>query len=298
MVLGRSFLVGAACLMAHLAMGQDLDLSPAAPIHAGLKGCQGEACIAAHDSLTAALESLLLAPGAMALPLGRSTFLAAVESEDRRLKVLTWNWAHPDRTSGYGGLIAYQDDKGQVSTTPLLDRSSADVPDPQRPLKAEDWCGALYYDMVPNPVDKETWLLLGWDDADAQVTRKVIEPLQIRSKGVRFGAPMLSTGLGMQRRWVLEYADPVQVSLRFQGAERGAQAHPKRIIFDHLAPSEPHLTGISAYYGPDMTFDAFVPGKKPGQPWVLEQNVPVVHDLDGHVPFVDPRPRNRRNNRR
>ena len=298
MTRGRAFLLGAACLMAAMAKGQTLDLSHVAPVHAGLKGCQGEACLIIHDSLTAALESALLAPGAMDLPMVENAFLAAVESENLRLKVLTWNWAHPDRTSGYGGLIAFRDDKGNVTVIRMLDRSSADAPHPQRSLKAEEWHGALYYDMVPSPVDKATWLLLGWDDADAQVTRKVIEPLQIRSNGIRFGAPVLSTELGMQRRWVLEYADPVQVSLRYQDAEKGAHAHPERIIFDHLAPNEPHLSGISAYYGPDMTFDAFVPGKKPGQPWLMEQNVKVAQDVDGNVPFIDPRPRNRRNNRR
>ena len=48
--------------------------------------------------------------------------------------------------------------------------------------------------MVPDAVDPDVWLLLGWDDADAQVTRKIIEPLQMRAKGPRFGAGGLQLG--------------------------------------------------------------------------------------------------------
>ena len=127
----------------------------------------------------------------------------------------------------------------------------------------------------------------GWDDADAQVNRKVIEPLHIRSKGPRFGAG------SFRRRWAcagvtcLEYADAVQASLRFQPAVRGKEGHPPRVLFDHLAPREPHLTGITAYYGPDMTFDAFVPGKK-GAPWILQENTEAIQPLARRPPLQRP----------
>ena len=132
--------------------------------------------------------------------------------------------------------------------------------------------------MVPDAVEANVWLLLGWDDADAQETRKIIAPLHMRAKGLRFGAGILQSPQGLRRRHVLEYADAVQASLRYQPAVRGKQAHPERILFDHLAPREPHLTGISAYYGPDMTFDAYAPGKK-GAPWVLQEKVDAIQPL-------------------
>jgi len=96
---------------------------------------------------------------------------------------------------------------------------------------------------------------------------------------------------------VLEYADAVQVSLRYQAEAKGRDGHEQRLVFDHLAPREPHLTGISAYYGPDMTFDAYVPQKK-GAPWVLQENVPAIQTLSKDRPFVDPRSRNAPRNRR
>lgn len=268
------------------------------PLHAALSTCMGDDCIGLSDSLATALEQGLSEPNAFADWPSETDFMAAIASADGQLRAFTWNWPHPDRTSGYGGLIADLDDDGALRFTRLLDLSSADRPSDQQSLQPDAWSGALYFSMVPDPVDKNTYLLLGWDDADAQVTRKVIEPLQLRPRGVRFGAPVLQGQRGMQRRHILEYADAVQASLRHQPATKGRNAQPESIVFDHLAPREPHLTGITAYYGPDMSFDAFVPGKKGRAPWVLQENFEVTQALSTDRPFNDPRPRNRRRNRR
>ncbi len=278
--------------------GQALNLSTLSPLHGALKSCQGEECRSISDSLGRALEVLMTE-----MPEGdeliKPDFLAAVGSSDGRLMVFTWNWPLADRTSSYAGLVAYRPSDGVPwAFTALYDESSADGPDEQQSLRAGDWHGALYYAMVPDAVDKNTWLLLGWDDADAQVTRKVIESIEWRPRGIRFGAPVLRTPKGMKKRHVLEFADAVQVSLRFQAAKRGKAGHSERIVFDHLAPREPHLTGITAYYGPDMTFDAFVPGKRNGDAWMLIDKADVSQDLPEDRPFRDPRPRNGGRNRR
>lgn len=280
------------------ASGQALDLSPLKPLHGALKSCEGPACRTISDSLSQALEALLNDMPDDA-DLMRPDFLAAISSADDRLIVLTWNWARADRTSSYAGLVAFRPSVGEPwAFSRLYDESSSDAAQTGRSVSAEDWNGALYYSMVPDAVDKNTWLLLGWDDANAQVTRKVIEPLEWRPRGIRFGAPVLQTPQGMIKRYVLEYADAVQVSLRHQPATRGKDGHAERVIFDHLSPTEPHLTGITAYYGPDMTFDAFVPGKKKGAPWMLVEKVNAAEDLPEDRPFHDPRPRNGGRNRR
>ena len=275
---------------------QGIDLAPLQALHSGLKNCEGDACKSISDSLSRALMDLLDAADPNA-EITEPGFMAAVGSSDGQLKVFTWNWAQPNRTSSYGGLVAFRRLGSDIMAyTNLYDASSADAPNARGAVQAQDWHGALYYDMVPDPVDKDTWMLLGWDDGDALVTRKVIEPIQVRGRGVRFGAPTLIGTMGMARRWVLEYADAVQVSLRYQQEKKGKDGHPQRIVFDHLAPSEPHLTGIAAYYGPDMTFDAFVPGKKANSPWELVPNSTSIQALPADRPFVDPRPRNRRRN--
>jgi hypothetical protein len=293
----------AGLLATFLAVGvqlfaQDDPFADIRPLHASLATCAGEDCLTISTTLAEALEEGLSAGGAFEAWPASTDFMASVQSSDGRVRVYTWNWPHPDRTSGYGGLVIDQNDEGELRFTRLLDPSSADRPSDQQNYSPDQWRGALYYAMVPDAVDKNTYLLLGWDDADAQVTRKIIEPLQLRSRGLRFGAPVLKTPLGMARRHVLEYADAAQASLRHQPATKGRNGQAESILFDHLAPREPHLTGITAYYGPDMTFDAFVPGKKGKAPWVLMPNVDAIQALPQDRPFKDPRPRNRRRNRR
>ena len=267
-------------------------------LHGGLAGCRGEECKTISDSLTRALEVHLEDARNRPVDGGISEFMATVQSADGRLRVMTWNWPHEDRTSSYAGLVAFRKGPDEdIGFTRLHDPSSADRPDDNHILKPEEWAGALYYAMVPDAVDKDIWLLLGWDDADAQVTRKIIEPIQMRTKGPRFGAGVLQSATGMQRRHVLEYADDVQASLRHQPGVKGKQGHAERVVFDHLAPREPHLTGITAYYGPDMTFDAYEPGKK-GVPWVLREKVDAIQAQPDDRPFNDPRSRNSPRNRR
>ena len=278
--------------------GQGDPFSDIRPLHAGLASCAGEDCEAVSAALAQAIEGALRDTDAFDTWPSSTDFMASLQSADGRVRVFTWNWPHPDRTSGYGGLVVDRDDRGALRFTRLLDANSADRPSDQQSYTSETWCGALYYAMVPDAVDRNTYLLLGWDDADAQVTRKTVEPLELRGRGIRFGAPVLKTPLGMARRHVLEYADAVQASLRHQPATNGRNGRPQSVVFDHLAPREPHLTGITAYYGPDMTFDAFVPGKKGGAPWVLLENVEAIQPLQEDRPFLDPRPRNRRRNQR
>ena len=278
---------------------QSDSFAPIRSIHAALATCQGDDCKRLSDTLTSTLEEMLSIPGAMEGWPDQLDFMAGVASADKALRVFTWNWTHDNRTSSYGGLVASRlRENADLVFTALYDERSDDRPEENQTYRLDEWHGALYYRMVPDPVETNTYLLLGWDDADAQVTRKLIEPIQVRSRGLRFGAPVLQSPTGLRRRHILEYADAVQVSLRHQPKTKGRTGQPERIVFDHLAPQEPHLTGISAYYGPDMTFEAYVPGKREGSPWVLEQNVAAIQPLQQDRPFNDPRQRKRRRNRR
>ena len=161
---------------AHFAAGQADPFSSIRPLHAALATCDGDDCAALSDSIAEALEAGLSEGDAFADGPVQTDFMAAVASDDGRLRVFTWNWPHPDRTSGYGGLVVDGEDPDDLRFTRLLDPSSADRPSDHQSLQPEAWAGALYFSMVPAPVDKDTYLLLGWDDADAQVTRRSLSP--------------------------------------------------------------------------------------------------------------------------
>ena len=62
--------------------------------------------------------------------------------------------------------------------------------------------------------------------------------------------------------WIYTYSD-TRVSLHYD-------EKLKKIIFDHLVPIETIYKDVRSLYGPDFTYDAFVPEK--GN-WILEENI-------------------------
>ena len=182
---------------------------------------------------------------------------------------------------------------GDFSTfkwTELTHNRKEDPTNVERSYRADDWPGAIYYKLILTHVKKSpVYTLLGWEGADGQVTRKIIETMIITNDRVRLGVPYLKTDEGLKKRHVLEYGDALQATLNYE-------ADQKRIVLDRLAPSDPSLIGATAFYGPTMEYDAFVwdNGK-----WVLTKNVSVSNNKSNKRTKIynDPRPnRSKRSN--
>lgn len=202
--------------------------------------------------------------------------------DEREIRVLSWNVELADRTHRYGGFIITTEGWTELSQDERLDLD--DGRDTQRRYKPEDWPGAIYYEVVVRTYKRNTtYLLLGWQGADATTTRKVIESLDINRGRVRFGAPVLEVDGRRTKRHHLIYGDAVSAALRHE-------PNANRIVMDHLSPPSPDLEGLYAYYGPDFSYDAFVWRK---DVWVLEPDVKVA-DPNLNKPWIDPKPRKRR----
>jgi hypothetical protein len=177
--------------------------------------------LAVGEQLRACVEEI----GAFSPVLGELGFMGAVTSDDRKLRVWTWNAPQDDRTCLYAGLLAHQD----LEPAGLLDlavASSSRAPEPQATYGAENWPGALYYDI---------------------------------------------------------FSDQVQVTLRHEPRKK---RQPERIVFDHLAPRADHLEGVTAFYGPDLSFDAWV---RDGKGWTFKRDVTVTQIIPDGRRFIDPR---------
>jgi hypothetical protein len=238
---------------------------------------------AISEQLHACIDSL----GAFSDEFAALDFMGVITSQDQRLRIWTWNAPMDDRTCLYAGLIAHRPEKssrkqgagGPVDLYDLAAADSREAPALQLSYNQENWPGALYYAMAPDPTRNGIYTLLGWDAGDGRVTRKSVEPLQIKDGQLRFGAAIFESS---GQRYILEYRDQVQVTLRHEPREK---RRPERIVFDHLAPAAPHLQGVTAFYGPDLTFDALV---LDGKIWRLETDVSAIQHLNGQ-PFIDPR---------
>ena len=210
--------------------------------------------------------------------------------KNERLAVITWNAEKKNRTQLYGGVVIFFDRSGNQIVKELenvsskVDKSSIDS---KKRFKPEKWPGAVYYELILQHQGKTPiYTLLGWDGADGIRTRKIVETLTVQGEKLRFGTPVIDAGKGSQKRLILEFADNVTAMLRWRD-------DLNMIVMDHLSAPDASLRGRTAFYGPDMTYDALIWQKNH---WVLKEDVDV-RDPDMKGPWNNPkRPRRRPRN--
>ena len=221
---------------------------------------------AARDSMSAALGSALRevlgAPDGLTVALD-SLPLSRVEAPDGSFRLITWNVPRNDGSHQYEGLLLVRNGK-RHQLLALRDRTM-EITTPEVPeLGADKWYGALYYDVIPVRKGGKTWYtLLGWKGYSKVETRKVIEVLYFRGGQPRFGAPLFGEGKLKRTRQVFGYSFQASMLLRHDPEQ-------ERIVLDHLSSARADLEGQWAFYGPDLSYDAYVWDK---DHWRFERDV-------------------------
>jgi hypothetical protein len=165
----------------------------------------------------------------------------------------------------YYGFVQWRNKKGEPVqliklTEAMPDRQLAE----KLMLHHQQWPGALYYKMISTSVKGRTfYTLLGWRGIDNESTMKVIDVIAIENGKISFGAPLFQTDFGLRQRILFEYNAGAVMSMSYDEKK-------KRIVFDHLSPPSPQLSGNFKTYGPDFTYDAYQ--WKQGK-WMLIKNV-------------------------
>lgn len=239
---------------------------------------------AASDSLRVLFIEALNSEGCFEYPFDLLDHMGVLLSPDERFRMFNWNVPKEDRSFDYHCFILTKDEKAGIYDWYEFREAKREINKVENKyLDTDNWLGALYYEIIMTGTSKKpSYTLLGWDGKDKLTTRKVVDVLTLEKNGPRFGAPIFKTEMGTNKRHLLEYADDAKVSLKW---------HPKqkRIVFDHLAPLDPVMYGVKAYYMPDGTFDALnlVRGK-----WVFEENIDARLGRDQNKKkWVDPSPK-------
>ncbi len=220
-----------------------------------------------NSKITNLFTEELKNPGSFSALYSSLNFVGKVFSDDGKVKIYTWNYPLAGKTYHYGGFIQYKTKNKTIKTIPLAIKDEAYLPSGNKQIAPDDWYGALYYRVIPVKYRKENYyILLGWAGNNAASDYKLIEILSFDEKGnAVFGKLVLKQKNKTRQRFVLEYSAEAKVSLTYD-------EKLKKIIFDHLVPSEQIYTGVYSYYGPDFTYDAFC--LKKGK-WEFEENVDV-----------------------
>lgn len=199
------------------------------------------------------LDTLLSDPTAFYYPFDSLLNIGKVYSNDKKIRILTWNFQYKDKSYEYFGYILYYNEsKKEYRHYRLTDKSESLAKADEKTLEKDEWYGNLIYKAISYE-DRNTtkYILLGWDGYDELITRKVIDVLFFdKNEEPVFGDDIFRYEGKKLSRVFFDFSSRGSMMLRYD-------EELKYIVFDHLAPTRANLTGQKQFYGPDGTQDAF-----------------------------------------
>jgi len=240
----------------------------------------------ANDRFCSLLKKALLIPGSFDYPFDSLKTLSRLTSPDKKFRILNWDIPKRDGSFTYYGFIqSYTNKKKSYAIYELKDKG-AEIANPQATTCTSDnWFGMLYYKIIPDENEKDTYILLAWQGYSDLVTRKIIDVVSLSSEGVpSFGKAIFKKPppgtKGIPKRILFQYASHLYMSLEYDDAK-------KRILFDRLSPPDPGLTGQYQYYGPSFQIDALHYNEKEKE-WEYQENVDARNPADGNDKYYHP----------
>lgn len=220
--------------------------------------------LASNDSIITLLEQTLNLPGAFEYPFESLKFLGKIVSDDKKVRIFTWNLPLSGGMNRYYGFILHKPDNKTTNLFRLTDNSSGITNPEFSETGHENWYGCLVYDIIDTRNSGETWYtLLGYDPDNLFTTKKLVDILWFNEGKPVFGKPVFKTTRQLQHRMLFEYSARVQMTLTWD-------SRLNMIVFDHLAPSSPAYQGNFRYYGPDLSFDGL---KFEKGLWEIRENI-------------------------
>jgi len=219
------------------------------------------------------LEEILQLDGVFDYPFSKLKTLGTIKSDDNLLRFFNWNIEMDDHSQKYFCYILRKDKrKKKIFLSELVDNSLMLPSRPDGVLDSKNWYGALYYKIIPITKGNRTmYTLLGMDANNSMSNIKVIDVLYFTGNSPRLGSSVFKTNDGTKKRIFFEYSKKAYMSLKYE-------KEYKRIIYDHLSPETPSMTGFYSYYVPDFSYDAFIYYKNK---WVLQEAVVGVNKKGG-----------------
>lgn len=201
------------------------------------------------DSVRKEMTEALSMQGSMDFPWSQLDRIGIITSDDRRMRVFTWHVFDDVDHYRYFGFIQVGMKKGRTKLYELKDNGK-----PQRGIMKldqtkADWYGKLYYQVLTNRHKRKTYYtLLGMDFNNSHSTIKSVEVMAIQRNDPHFVRSLFFNGRDFMDRLVLEYANQVAISVRYDPGTG-------MITFDHLVPFHPIYENNFEFYGPDGSID-------------------------------------------
>lgn len=224
-----------------------------------------------NDSFKSLLKQLLETENAFDINLDSiKKTVSVLESEDKKLKTITWVYTDDDEVYSNFGVVLYKKKPtAETGVYWLKDYIAPKTDSLYEDFPADNWPGALYYQMYQfRKKKKDYYCVLGFNGKSSFMNRKVIDVLWVDKEGeLHIGAPVFyksETDYTPQYRVFYDHADQTSMVLRFETVK-------KMITFSNLVPSNPQMIGKREYYIPDGRIDFFLLNKK-GK-WIMHEGL-------------------------
>ena len=250
-----------------------------------LKGSHDSVRISACNNLRFEMKNVLQSPNTFNYSFDSIKNVSKIISDDGNVRIYTWILPTDSGSKyQYYGFIQYRNTKKKIFKVIELQEAQIDSALLlKKQLKADQWYGALYYKIIETKNKKTTYYtLLGWKGNNKQTTKKVIDVLTFNNNEAQFGVPILQFEKKTQLRIIFEFNAEVSMLLHWD-------ENIHKIVFDHLAPSNPAFKNQKQSYGPDLTYDALQ--WKKGK-WNYFHDIDVRNEDDSNKPgFTDKKKR-------
>lgn len=204
----------------------------------------------AANSIEALLQKSLEAENTYGYPFEEIVGISLLQPEDKRFRIFTWELYETPQSYVQYGIVQTNDGKVYV----LQDKSH----EMQRPEfgrnKADNWYGALYYNLRAFETNNQTqYLLFGRDSYSLYEHRKVLDIIYFDHTGKpRFGNNVLKVkdGFGRMRtvnRFLIQYSAGVNVKLNYDEVQ-------DMVVYDHLINGAGIVEGQAPTGVPDGSY--------------------------------------------
>lgn len=227
------------------------------------------AIIAANNAFDKTFGERIRLEDAFYAPLDSLTQVGKIMSDDGKLRIISWNYKLSGGKYGYNCYFLYKERKNKPAKVYRLSTTKAFRPADNKSYNAANWYGSLYYSATRY---RDGYLLLGFGTCNDISKIKLIEPLTIEEKRLKFGEKIFKPYAGSNKtvqRVIFEYSSAADMNLSYD-------KNGRRFVFDHLSPEQASMEGMYQYYGPDFSVDALTVKKKF---WTLMESIDIRNNF-------------------
>lgn len=205
-----------------------------------------------NEQFKATLSEALSIEGAFDHPFQNLTTVGKIYSDDRLVRIISWNIQFENKLHDYECFIMKKDERrDKVSVVELKRVKQHFGMLRDETVTHENWYGCLYYDIIDVKKRNRTYYtLLGYDANNQRSSIKLIDVLYFTGKYPNFGYPLFETERRFVKRVIFEHSNKATMSLKYDEQR-------KKIIFDHLSPESPGMKDFREFYVPDLSYDAY-----------------------------------------